>query len=48
MVKIQEAEHQIITDYEVFEKRPVDADLLLPSIETHRKTAGADSQDGGG
>jgi IS5 family transposase len=35
MVKIQEAEHQIITDYEVFAKRPVDADLLLPSIETH-------------
>ena len=35
MVKIQEAEHQIITDYEVFEKRPVDADLLMPSIETH-------------
>ncbi|MEW5980241.1 MAG: ISNCY family transposase [Acidobacteriota bacterium] len=35
MVKIQEAEHQIITDYEVFEKRPIDADLLLPSIETH-------------
>jgi IS5 family transposase len=37
MVKIQEAEHQIITDYEIFEKRPVDADLLLPSIETHEK-----------
>jgi IS5 family transposase len=35
MVKIQEAEPQIITDYEVFAKRPVDADLLLPSIETH-------------
>ena len=37
MVKIQEAEQQIITDYEVFEKRPVDADLLLPSIETHEQ-----------
>jgi IS5 family transposase len=36
MVKIQEAEHQVITDYEVFEKRPVDAELLLPSIETHQ------------
>ena len=35
MVKIQEADHQIITDYAVFAKRPVDADLLLPSIETH-------------
>jgi IS5 family transposase len=40
MVKIQEADHQIITDYEVFEKRPVDADLLLPSIETHEKLLG--------
>jgi len=36
MVKIQEAEHQIITDYQVFEKRPIDAELLLPSIETHQ------------
>ena len=40
MVKIQEAEHQIITDYEVFEKRPLDADLLLPSIETQEKLLG--------
>jgi transposase, IS5 family len=40
MVKIQEADHQIITDYEVFEKRPVDADLLLPSIEAHEKLLG--------
>lgn len=40
MVKIQEAEHQIITDYEVFEKRPLDADLLLPAIETQEKLLG--------
>jgi IS5 family transposase len=40
MVKIQEAEHQIITDYEVFEKRPLDADLLLSSIDTHEKLLG--------
>jgi IS5 family transposase len=40
MVKIQEAEHQIITDYEVFEKRPVDADLLQSSIQTHDKLLG--------
>lgn len=40
MVKIQEAERQIITDYEVFQKRPVDADLLLPSIATHQKLLG--------
>jgi IS5 family transposase len=40
MVKIQEADHQIITDYEVFEKRPLDADLLLPSIDTHAQLLG--------
>jgi IS5 family transposase len=40
MIKMQEAEHQIITDYQVFEKQPVDADLLLPSIETHQKLLG--------
>ena len=40
MVKLQETDHQIITDYEVFEKRPVDADLLLPSIETHHQLLG--------
>jgi IS5 family transposase len=40
MVKIQEADHQIITDYEVFEKRPVDADLLQSSIQTHQRLLG--------
>ena len=40
MVKIQEADHQIITDYEVFEKRPVDADLLLASIDAHERLLG--------
>jgi transposase, IS5 family len=36
LVKIQEAEHQIITDYEVFLKRPADQELLIPAIEKHR------------
>ncbi len=35
MVKIQEAENQIVTDYEVFDQRPSDSDLLTPSIEKH-------------
>jgi IS5 family transposase len=30
MVKIQEAEAQIIIDYEVYDERPNDCDLLLP------------------
>ena len=35
LVKIQEAENQIITHYEVFDQRPSDSDLLTPSIEQH-------------
>ena len=37
MVKIQEAENQIITDYEAFEERPADQNVLLPSIEKHKE-----------
>jgi IS5 family transposase len=40
MVKIQEAEHQIITDYEVFENRPNDSDLLVESVERHQECFG--------
>ena len=29
MVKVQEAENQIITDYEVYARRPNDSDLLV-------------------
>jgi len=40
LVKIQEAEHQIITDYEVFLVRPADQELLIPAIEKHREIFG--------
>jgi len=40
MVKLQEAENQIIIDYEVYERRPNDCDLLLPAIETHQARLG--------
>jgi IS5 family transposase len=40
MIKVQEAESQIITDYEVYEKRPADSDLLVPAIEVHQKRLG--------
>jgi IS5 family transposase len=40
LVKIQEAEHQIITHYEVYDERPSDADLLLPAIEAHTQVCG--------
>jgi hypothetical protein len=36
MVKLQEAENQIIIDYEVFDRRPQDCDLLIPAIEIHQ------------
>jgi len=37
MVKIQEAENQIVTHFEVFDRRPSDSDLLTPSIEKHKE-----------
>ncbi len=37
MVKIQEAEQQIVTHYEVYEQRPADSDLLVPAIELHMR-----------
>jgi IS5 family transposase len=36
LVKIQEAENQIVTDYTVFEERPSDSELLIPSLEQHQ------------
>jgi len=41
LVKIQEAEHQIITDYEVFSTRPQDQELLIPAIVKHREIFGS-------
>jgi transposase, IS5 family len=40
MVKLQEAENQIITDYEVYARRPNDSDLLVASIERHQALLG--------
>ena len=37
MIKVQEAEGQIVVDYEVFEKRPADSDLLVLAIVIHRQ-----------
>src|SRR5260370_35619391 len=36
-VKIQEAENQIVTHFEVFAERPADSTLLLPSIQMHQQ-----------
>jgi IS5 family transposase len=40
MVKIQEAEAQIVTHYEVYGERPSDCDLLVPAIDLHRQLLG--------
>jgi transposase, IS5 family len=40
MVKIQEAEAQIVTHYEVYGERPSDCDLLLPAIAVHEQLLG--------
>jgi transposase, IS5 family len=40
MVKLQEAENQIITAYEVYPERPYDSDLLIPAIDTHQALLG--------
>jgi IS5 family transposase len=36
MVKLREAENQIITDYEVYARRPYDSDLLIAAIDVHQ------------
>jgi IS5 family transposase len=40
MIKIQEAERQIIIHYQVYDQRPNDVDLLLPALEVHRQRLG--------
>lgn len=40
LVKLQEAEQQIITHYEVFDRRPSDSDLLVPAVDTHVEVFG--------
>lgn len=40
LVQVQEAENQIITHYEVFEKRPADQSLLLSALATQQRKLG--------
>jgi transposase, IS5 family len=40
MVKLQEAENQIVIDYEVYDQRPSDSELLIAAIETHQARLG--------
>jgi transposase, IS5 family len=40
MVKIQEAEQQIVTHYEVYDRRPADSDLLVSAVQEHQRQFG--------
>lgn len=40
MIQIQQVEGKFITDYEVFEKKPVEPELIEPAIEQHKKLFG--------
>ena len=40
VVKLQEAEPQIITAYVVYDTRPSDSDLLIPALDTHEQRLG--------
>jgi IS5 family transposase len=40
VVKLHEAENQIVIDYDVYARRPSDSDLLIAAMETHRARLG--------
>jgi len=40
LVQVQETENQIITHYDVFDRRPSDRDLLSGAVETHNRVLG--------
>jgi IS5 family transposase len=40
MVKVQEAEQQIVTHYEVYDQRPSDSELLIPALDVHERQFG--------
>jgi hypothetical protein len=40
LVKVQEAENQISTHYEVFAERPEDSQLLVAAVEQHQRRFG--------
>jgi transposase, IS5 family len=40
LIKLQEAENQIVIDCQVYERRPSDRDLLIPAIDAHEAKLG--------
>jgi transposase, IS5 family len=41
LVKVQEAENQIVTHYEVYDQRPPDSALLVNAVEIHKQQTGS-------
>ena len=40
LIKVQEAENQIVTHYEVYDERPADSTLLVEAVELHQERLG--------
>jgi transposase, IS5 family len=40
MVKLQEAENQIVIEFEVYDRRPSDSELLVQAIDAHQAVLG--------
>jgi len=40
LLRVQEAEHQMVVDYQVYDRGPEDRTLLLPTIEAHLRAFG--------
>ncbi|MBV8772190.1 MAG: hypothetical protein JO166_07660 [Deltaproteobacteria bacterium] len=40
LLKVQEAENQIVVDYQLYDERPEDRSLVVPTIEAHVRTFG--------
>jgi Transposase domain (DUF772) len=40
LVKIQEAENQFVVDYQVYQRRPDDRTLVIPSLQAHQRIFG--------
>lgn len=44
LLRVQEAENQIVVDYEVYEQRPEDQSLVVPTLEAHLRVFGKPPQ----
>jgi IS5 family transposase len=40
MVKVQEGENHVVIEFEAYDERPSDSDLLIPAIEIHKQRTG--------